>query len=290
MGKPANPFLMPLGSSQPPADGPGRVVKGGKGALPAAGSGMSSPDWRGVAPERAMRGFSLQAFGGSGKAQLPSGEDSKLAELKLALHKSEEARRHATESAKEEMVEMAKAALAEGLEKGRVEGEANAWRQYEQKLAVLQRNTEAAIRQMSSEKAEAFLAYEKLCLDLFADCLRKVMGSLPQWHDDIVIPMLRESIAALGHATAMTIRVHPDDFVLAKEKRTIWETLESAVADIRFEPDARIPKGGCLVESGATSAAADPASFAERAEEIVQRIHQSRIDALRRDSAGPSDG
>jgi flagellar biosynthesis/type III secretory pathway protein FliH len=272
---------------QPPADGPARVVKGIPGSpssAMASGAVMAPmPDWKAV-PGRPMRGFTLPLFGSAGKANAATVDDAKLNEMRLALHKSEDARRHAAEEAKDEMVQMAKAALAEGMEKGRLEGETVALAKYEKQLAVLRINTAAALTQLAEEKAEAFLGFERLCLDLFSESILKVLGQLPHWNDEVVLPMLREAIVALGANTAITVRVNPVDFAVAKDKRTLWQTLDAAIADIRFESDTRIPKGGCLIESGATSASADPVSVGERIVETVRQVHQARMDTLRREA------
>ncbi len=282
---------------------------GGMGKIfsaPAASSpSSSSPDWKGVpspgAPRRddvrgamgsplqgnpdsrsaghAMRGFPLRNFGTSVRI----GEDeSKLAELRTALHKSEEMRRKAIEDAKEEMVEMAKAALAEGMEKGRAEGEAQALAKYQKQLAGLKGNVAAALTALSQEKAQAFLAFERMTLELFNACLIKVLGDMPEWNDDVVTSMLRQAVSTLNAHTAITVRVHPLDFQVVQERRSFWETLEIAALDIRFEADERVGRGGCLVEAGATSAGADPVAVAEQMVETLREIHQSRVDASRR--------
>ncbi len=277
MAAPAKSFLSSLGVAPPAPDGPARVVKG------SAATAAPATDWKPV-PDKTMRGFSLQNFGGPGRAAAPNLSEGKLEELRQALHKSEEHRRKSVEESKDEMVQMAKAALAEGMEKGRVEGEKEAYAKYQKQLEQLKQNTEATLQQLSAEKAEAFLGYERLCLDLFALSLRKLTGELPQWHEETVVPMLREAIAALSGNTAMTVRVNPADFLLAKEKRHLWETLETGSPDLVFEADNRIPKGGCLIESGATSATADPNAVAERIVEAVRHVYQARLDQTRRES------
>lgn len=271
-------FQFPLGSSAPPADGPARVVKGESSAKPAA-------DWKGVPVGHAMRGFSLRAFGG-GKTPATNEDEKKFAELRTALHKSEEARRKAVEEAKDEMVQMAKAALAEGTEKGRVEGEREAWAKYQAQLAVLQKNTAAALNKIAEEKTEAFLAFEKMVVELFSTALVRIVGTMPEWSDEVVLPMLRQSVAALNASTALTVRIHPADFTVAKEQKHFWQTLENAAADLRFEADPRIPRGGCLIEAGATSAAADPLTTAENMVEAIRSVYQARLDEARRNAAG----
>lgn len=283
MAAAAKSFLSSLGAVPPAPDGPARVVKG------SAATAAPSADWKPV-PEKNMRGFSLQSFGSPSRVATPNASEAKLEEMRQALHKSEEQRRKAVEESKDEMVQMAKAALAEGMEKGRVEGEKEAYAKYQKQLEQLKQNTQAALRQFSEEKAEAFLGYERLCLDLFALSLRKLTGELPHWHEEAVVPMLREAIAALSGNTAMTVRVNPADFALAKDKRHLWETLETGSPDLAFEADSRIPKGGCLIESGATSATADPNAVAERIVEAVRQVFQARLDQTRRESDDASHG
>jgi flagellar biosynthesis/type III secretory pathway protein FliH len=304
-----NPFQNPLGASAPAADGPARVVKGG-GYKPAAmatfgqppsaketaakpspfsnplAAAAGSPDWKGV-PSHAMRGFPLRSFGGAART---GEDDGKLNELRVALHKSEESRRKAAEEAKDEMVQMAKAALAEGMEKGRVEGEAQALAKYQAQLAKLQKNAEATLAALAQEKAQVFLAFERMVIDLFNACLLKVFQNMPEWNDELVLAMLRQAVATLNAQASLTIRIHPQDFKVVQSKRHFWETLETAALEIRFEADERVARGGCLIEAGATSAGADPLLVAAQFAETVKQVHQGRIDALRREGDAASHG
>jgi flagellar biosynthesis/type III secretory pathway protein FliH len=117
-----------------------------------------------------------------------------------------------------------------------------------------------------------------------------VFQNMPEWNDELVLSMLRQAVSTLNAQTALTVRIHPQDFKVVQSKRHFWDTLETSALDIRFESDERVGRGGCLIEAGATSAGADPLLVAAQFAETIKQVHQSRIDTLRREGEKTENG
>lgn len=135
------------------------------------------------------------------------------------------------------------AGFAEGFEAGRAEGYAGGAglaKAEAAHMAALARDFTASIEASETGLADAVL---QLSLDLAAQMLCTSL----QVRKELVLPVVREAIAALanphGHPSLL---IHPDDAGLVREH--LGDTL--AHSGWRILEDAQIPRGGCRVENG----------------------------------------
>jgi flagellar biosynthesis/type III secretory pathway protein FliH len=261
------------GREQPAPDGPARVVKPG--------------DWGAVA-EPGLKGFAMASFSVPGRVQpKPDPAEARLAELQRKLVQAESAHKEALRKAAAEAEEKARAAHAKGREEGRAEGEAAAAAKYDRNLQDLRKGIRGVLEALSREKAALFLGFEGEAVALAGSAIRRVFEGVAESHAEAVLPLLRKAVAALGDASGITVRINPADFEVIEGGRSFWLPLESALKDIRIAHDARIPKGGCLVESDSTSVEMRAADLAERIGEELARVFDAKSSALRAQGSAP---
>ena len=255
------------GREQPAPDGPARVVKPG--------------DWGAVA-EPGLKGFAMASFSVPGRVQpKPDPAETRLAELQRKLARAEASHKEALRKAAAEAEEQARAAHAKGREEGRAEGETAAAAKYDRNLQDLRKGIRGVLEALSREKAALFLGFEGEAVALAGSAIRRVFEGIADAHAEAVLPLLRKAVAALGDASGITVRINPSDFEAVDGSRSFWLPLESALKDIRIAYDARIPKGGCLVESDSTSVEMRAADLAERIGEELARVFDAKSSALR---------
>jgi flagellar assembly protein FliH len=250
-----------------PADGPARVVKSG--------------DW-GAVPDQGMKGFQMTAFSMPGRAApKPNPMDVKLAELDREARKTAELHKKALEKSARDGEAAVQSALARGREEGMRDGEARAWKKYQQELAQLRDNASVALDVLQQEKAALFMEFEGQVLELLSASIHRVFDGLAAEHSEAVLPLLKKAVAALGQVTVVTLKVHPGDFKTAQDNQDFWLPVDAALKDIRIIPDERIPKGGCLVESDSTSVSIQAGEIADRIDEELKRVFSAKAQALR---------
>ncbi len=165
--------------------------------------------------------------------------------------------------------EIAKKAL---YQKGLAEGEALADEKYNAAVNKLERNLQVLLQQVSSEKEKIFLQFEGEALTLVSHCVQKVFEHVADSETEIILPILRKAVAALGPTSAIIVRVNPHDFETAKEGQSLWQSLEGQLRDVRIESDTRVTPGGCLVES-------DCASVGLNLQEMLARLDNDLLQA-----------
>lgn len=255
----------PKGPEQPAPDGPARVVKPG--------------DW-GAVSDGALRGFTLSAFAVPGRAApKPDPAESRVAELERKLKRAEEAHREALQRAAQEGEARAAAAERKGREEGRKEGERAAGERYAKSVEELRKGIRGVLEALSREKAALFLGYEGEAVALSASAIKRVFEGLADGHAESVLPLLRKAVAALGEVAAFTLKINPADFRVIDDNRPFWLPVEAGLKDIRIVPDARVPRGGCLVESDATSIEMRAAELGERIGEALAQVFEAKARA-----------
>lgn len=255
-----------------PADGPARVVKGS--------------DWGGVA-DAGMTGFRMEAIAMPGRAMpKPTPEQERIARLEKDMRKAEDAHKAALAKAKAEGEAAAASAQARGREDGLREGEKKAMERYQKSLDELRANASVGLDVLSQEKAALFLEFEGQALELVSAAIHRVFDGFAKEHAEAVLPLLRKAIAALGQANSIILKVNPADFQVVADNRGFWLPLDASEKDVRVVADARISKGGCLVESDSTSVGMQADELAERIDEELKRVFSAKAQALKH-GAGP---
>ena len=259
-----------------PADGPARVVKPG--------------DW-GAVRDAGMKGFPMAAFSMPGRAHpKPTEAEAEIADLNRAARKAEESHKQALRKAVRDGEAAAQAAQARGREEGLREGESRAWEKYLKALEEMRGNAAMALESLSREKASLFLEFEGQVLELFSATVHRVFDGVAKEHAEAVLPLLKKAVAALGEVTTVTLKVNPADSKTVQENQDFWLPVEAGMKDIRVVSDERIPKGGCYVESDATSVGLQADQLAERIDEELKRVFAAKAHAVKgADTAGPAD-
>ena len=243
-------------------------------------------DW-GAVNDGAMRGFTLSTFSVPGRAApKPDPAEARIADMERKLKRAEEAHKEALRKAAEEGEARAAAAGAKGREEGRKEGERVAAERYARSVEELRKGVRGVLEALSREKAALFLGYEGEAVALAASAVKRVFEGLADGHAEAVLPLLRKAVAALGEVSAVTLKINPADFRVIDENRSFWIPVEAGLKDIRIVPDGRIPKGGCLVESDATSVEMRAEELGERIGEALAQVFEAKARAA---SGTPSE-
>lgn len=254
---------MGMKPSQPPADGPAKVLRRTGAA--------------------ALGAFSFAQFPGGPRPPVPpkGAEDARIAELSHKLRLAEEAHRQAMDAQKAERIFLEQEAFEKGFAEGKAQAEKAARKRYDEGLAQLRGQVAEALRQMDAHSGRQALEMEGLAVDLAGQAIAQALGSLPEFSPEAVLHALRACAQALGKSQSIVVKVHPEEVQTAEGEKEFWLGIDSDGERVKISPDARIPRGACHLESDFTSATLEWGELARRLAEALATAH-----GLRRAQAG----
>jgi flagellar biosynthesis/type III secretory pathway protein FliH len=140
----------------------------------------------------------------------------------------------------------AERAYALGFQEGRAEGEAAE----RARLAPAVRAAEEAIRAINDADAHWTGAVEENLVALSIAIARHLVDREIAEDPEVVERLIRRALEAFPLDQPVQLRVHPDDLALLRELRNERPTamLGRQEADTTWVADARVSRGGCLVE------------------------------------------
>ncbi len=139
-----------------------------------------------------------------------------------------------------------------GLEQGRAEGAAAAEAAMAERLAAISEGWTTALGQIQQSRELLRDEARRDLLRLSLAIAERVLGRLPAHDPTVVVDQVEAAIAMLSGATRLRIRVTPDDVAMIERH---FESVDATIRDasdldVRFEPDERIIRGGCVVSAG----------------------------------------
>lgn len=110
------------------------------------------------------------------------------------------------------------------------------------------RTLEELNKSVHLQVSEMFKSLEKHVVMLAAESAIKLTSGIPI-STDMVEAYVREAMNLIEHDTEITVSLNPDDLALLEQHQSSLLNRASGAAVLRFRPDAKISRGGCLVET-----------------------------------------
>ena len=136
-------------------------------------------------------------------------------------------------------------AFAKGYEQGERSGAEAAAQRAE---AILRRLTQT-LDELTTLRAKMIHQTERQMVQLALAVARRVVHREVSLDPDLLIAVARVALDRLGDSAQVTIRLHPEEYEATGAARVAQLTS----ANVTVVPDARIPRGGCRVESNVGS-------------------------------------
>lgn len=183
------------------------------------------------------------------KRKILSEEEKRIIELEkqttqfdIRLKKQQENTRRAVEEA-------FKQGKTEGLRIGIEKGNAEAASVYKKNIGEIQQNVASFLKKIEDSKKEIFSHSEHIILKLCMEISRKIIASEISTRQDVILSVTRKALSYIAEREKLVIRVAPDDLKILNDNRDFWEPVTEKLKDVIVEPDERVNKGGCIIES-----------------------------------------
>ena len=152
-----------------------------------------------------------------------------------------------------------KAALAEkdafvngrnkGFAEGVAKGNADASRQYNEKIDTLQEKIGTFLKTIEDAKKEMVSNTEHMLLKLCFEIVKKMIAGEVLQNREYILNVIKKAVTYIGDKERLIIRVAPKDFEIVSNRKDFWLPVTERVKDIFIEQDERISLGGCIIES-----------------------------------------
>ncbi|MEE2972668.1 MAG: FliH/SctL family protein [Planctomycetota bacterium] len=141
---------------------------------------------------------------------------------------------------------------AAGMEAGSLEGAQAAEAAVSERFQALGDGWTEALEAFIGSREELREQARRDLLRLSLAIAERVLGRLPACDPTLVVDQLEAAMQMLTGATALRVRIHPDDLPIVERhfERAVATMNAAGRADVVFDPDEQIVRGGCLVSAG----------------------------------------
>ena len=146
-------------------------------------------------------------------------------------------------AAKRAATEIRLAAEKKGYDEGLARGE--------QKIAEQIKNLAEILRRLLSLQEKLTQKYEQQVINLAIEIARKIVQREISLTPEIIFTMAKQAIAEMPHESPMTLKLHPEDYQVLKDKLPLLAQEFELLGELRLVASDTVERGGCLLETPA---------------------------------------
>ena len=206
------------------------------------------------------------------KNKVLSEEEKRIIELEKQIIQFEIRLKKEKENAKKAVDDAFKLGKTEGFKLGEEKGKAEAASVYKKNIGEIQQDVATFLKSIEGSKREIFSHSEHIILKLCLEISRKIIASEILTNQDIILNVARKALSYIAEREKLVIRVAPDDLKILNDKRDFWEPVTEKLKDVIIEPDERVSKGGCIIESNSGTVDARLGIQMDEIAELVEKM------------------
>lgn len=136
-------------------------------------------------------------------------------------------------------------ARQEGISAGKEEGIAEA----QQEIACMRQKWEEEVRQHENEYQELIAQAEPRYVEVLCSLIRKITGVIAENQKDLLLHLIRSSIADMDPAKKYILRVSPEDVLYLEGHKDKIREQAGLTASIEVQEEKGLAKNECIIES-----------------------------------------
>ena len=164
--------------------------------------------------------------------------------------------------------------VADGTAAGLKEGEKRAKASYDVKLTEIFGRIALYLNEIESGR-------RTILVDAYADTLaiaravaRRILNTELSADSDTAARTVRAALSYIADKSRLRIRVNPTDLPNLTARADLWPSIADRLENVSLEPDERIERGGCIVESAGGIADARIETQTAAIQELIDRLWQ----------------
>ncbi|GJM18326.1 MAG: hypothetical protein DHS20C14_05390 [Phycisphaeraceae bacterium] len=134
----------------------------------------------------------------------------------------------------------------EGRERGREEGLAEAMRERGERLDALNAGWSGALRAFEEHRGDLLERAREDVLSLACAIAEMIVRRSVELDPTLIVEQMRAVLEAHARPTGLTLRVNPEDELLAREALPSLMAMISGSEHARLEVDGSVPRGSCV--------------------------------------------
>jgi flagellar biosynthesis/type III secretory pathway protein FliH len=107
----------------------------------------------------------------------------------------------------------------------------------------------AAFFELADARDRELAALEPHAIEIALSAAKQIVGEELQLSPERIAAIVAPLIARLRRSSVITLRLHPEDAVLARHHASEWQATARSSARIQVDGDASVSRGGCVVMS-----------------------------------------
>jgi len=176
-----------------------------------------------------------------------------------------------------------KRAVADNFEKGKAEGFAageksghdKAKAVFDAEIAKMKDQMAKYFKQMEDTKKTMINNLEHILLRFCVELTKKIVSRELETNKEIITATIKRALTMIADRENILIRVSPGDMDVAKGNKEFLDSVTERLENVRIEEDARISKGGCIIESNSGLVDARLGVQLEEVEALVEKAWES---------------
>jgi flagellar assembly protein FliH len=201
-----------------------------------------------------------------------SDQERRILELEKQVKDMQDAAVRQAEKNKEALFAAHAKGAQEGFAKGEEEGRKKAKAGFDSQVKELQEKIASYLGAIETSKKNIYSNAHSILLQLCFELTKKILHAEVASNPDAVLSVLRKSLSYIADRERIVVRVARDDLETVSKNREFWLPVSERVESISIEPDDRIEKGGCIIESNSGVADARLGVQLEELRELVDKI------------------
>jgi flagellar assembly protein FliH len=179
-------------------------------------------------------------------------------------------------SLEKECLQREQSALENGMDKGYEKGRAAAIEKMQGEYAVktneLQKRFNAFCAGVETAKRSMFINAHSILLELCFELVKKIIQTEVSANPDIILSVVKKALAYIDDKDRLVIRVAKDDMETVSGHKDFWLPIGERLESISIEPDERLERGGCIIESNSGAADARLGVQMNDLRELVENV------------------
>ena len=168
--------------------------------------------------------------------------EKKAAELRLSVENERKELPAKLASAREQ-------GYKEGFSTGEAAGREKTAKEYERTIDTLQQKVRDFCGALDHAKKTVFANAHSVLLAFCFEFAKKIIHTEVSAQPDIILPVLKKALSYIADRERLVIKVAKDDWESASGRKDFWIPVGEKLGSVVVEPDERVEKGGCIIES-----------------------------------------
>jgi flagellar biosynthesis/type III secretory pathway protein FliH len=145
------------------------------------------------------------------------------------------------------------------FEEGRRQGYSSCKAEMEAGAREKVKSFTSMVEDLLVQKKRLLMDSEEAVVKLSCEIARRIVTKIAEMDEDVILEIVQNALGHLADKQKVTIRVNPADAEVLRAHSDDWAKASGAGSTVEIAEDARIKRGGCLIEgeSGSVEAQLD---------------------------------